>query len=128
MRVRLKPFRATRFAELERGLARLPWHAYLRVHAAPRISVTCHKSRLYHSDAVAARVRRVLQERLGSAEGEHVSWLTIANQEQSVLEDVQRIRNHPLVPKDIPIYGYIFDVKSGSLVEVPEATAAGRAG
>jgi len=71
VRVRLKPFRATRFAELERGLVRLPWHAYLRVHAAPRISVTCHKSRLYHSDAVAARVRRVLQERLGSAEGEH---------------------------------------------------------
>jgi carbonic anhydrase len=64
----------------------------------------------------------------GSAEGEHVSWLTIANQEQSVLEDVQRIRNHPLVPKDIPIYGYIFDVKTGKLVEVPEATAAGRAG
>lgn len=64
----------------------------------------------------------------GSPEGEHVSWLTIANQEQSVLEDVQRIRDHPLVPKDIPIYGYIFDVKTGKLNEVPEATAAGRAG
>ncbi|MBN1611212.1 MAG: hypothetical protein JW940_31555 [Polyangiaceae bacterium] len=71
VRVRLKPFRATSFAELERGLARLPWHAYLRVHAAPRISVTCHKSRLYHSDAVAERSRRVLEERLGSAEPEH---------------------------------------------------------
>jgi carbonic anhydrase len=63
----------------------------------------------------------------GSAEGEHISWLTIPNQEQSVLEDVQRIRSHPLVPGDIPIYGYIYDVKSGKLIEVPEATAAGRA-
>lgn len=63
----------------------------------------------------------------GSAEGEHISWLTIANQEQSVLEDVQRIRNHPLVPGDIPIYGYIYDVKSGKLVEVPAATEAGKA-
>lgn len=63
----------------------------------------------------------------GSAEGEHISWLTISNQEQSVLEDVQRIRNHPLVPKEIPVYGYIYDVRSGRLVEVLKATAAGRA-
>jgi carbonic anhydrase len=63
----------------------------------------------------------------GSPEGEHISWLTIPNQEQSVLEDVQRIRNHPLVPGDIPIYGYIYDVKSGKLIEVPAATEAGRA-
>jgi carbonic anhydrase len=45
-----------------------------------------------------------------------------------VVEDVTRIRRHPLVPKDIPIYGYIYDVKSGELVEVPQATEAGRAG
>lgn len=63
----------------------------------------------------------------GSSEGEHISWLTIPNQAQSVLEDVQRIRNHPLVPGNIPIYGYIYDVKSGKLVEVLAATAAGRA-
>jgi carbonic anhydrase len=63
----------------------------------------------------------------GSAEGEHISWLAISNQAQSVLEDVQRIRAHPLVPGNIPIYGYIYDVKSGKLIEVPEATAAGAA-
>lgn len=62
----------------------------------------------------------------GSAEGEHISWLTIPNQEQSVLEDVLRIRHHPLVPGTIPIYGYIYDVKSGKLIEVPKATEAGR--
>ncbi|WP_018507960.1 hypothetical protein [Thiobacillus thioparus] len=44
-----------------------------------------------------------------------------------MLEDVLRIRAHPLVPGNIPIYGYIYDVKSGKLVEVPAATAAGRA-
>jgi carbonic anhydrase len=42
-------------------------------------------------------------------------------------EDVMRIRNHPLVPNDIPIYGYIYDVKFGKLVEVPKAATAGRA-
>jgi carbonic anhydrase len=63
----------------------------------------------------------------GSEEGHHISWLTIKEQETSVLEDVKRIRNHPLVPSRIPIYGYVYDVRSGRLIEVPEATAAGRA-
>jgi carbonic anhydrase len=64
----------------------------------------------------------------GSAEGNYIDWLTIADNARSVVEDVTRIRRHPLVPKEIPIYGYVYDVKSGRLVEVPEATAAGRAG
>ncbi|HTP07978.1 MAG TPA: carbonic anhydrase, partial [Anaerolineae bacterium] len=41
-------------------------------------------------------------------------------------EDVKRIRSHPLVPGDIAIYGHIYDVKTGRLVEVPAATQAGR--
>jgi carbonic anhydrase len=40
---------------------------------------------------------------------------------------VTRIRTYPLVPSSIPIYGYIYDVATGRLVEVPEATEAGRA-
>jgi carbonic anhydrase len=62
-----------------------------------------------------------------STEGSYINWLTFSDNAKSVVEDVVRIRNHPLVPSDIPIYGYIYDVKSGKLVEVPEATAAGRA-
>ncbi|MFH1573542.1 MAG: carbonic anhydrase, partial [Acidobacteriota bacterium] len=31
-------------------------------------------------------------------------------------------------PGSIPIYGYVYDVHTGRLVEIPEATAAGRAG
>jgi len=63
----------------------------------------------------------------GSTEGEFIDWLTIRDQLQSVTADVRRIRNHPLVPKQIPIYGYIYDVKTGRLVEIPEATEAGKA-
>ncbi len=63
----------------------------------------------------------------GSQEAKHISFLTIANQAQSILEDVQRIKNHPLVPKYIPVYGYIYDVKTGKLIEIPEATQAGKA-
>jgi carbonic anhydrase len=61
----------------------------------------------------------------GSTEGEFIDWLTFTNLEQSVVTDVRRIRQHPLVPRDVPVYGYIYDVTSGRLVEVPEATKAG---
>ena len=63
----------------------------------------------------------------GSTEGHFVDWLTINDQTSSVVSDVTRIRKHPLVPSDIPIYGYVYDVKTGRLVEVPEATAVGKA-
>lgn len=63
----------------------------------------------------------------GSAEARYIDWLTISDREGSVVDDVTRIRAHPLVPPGIPIYGYVYDVKTGRLVEVPAATAAGRA-
>ncbi len=63
----------------------------------------------------------------GSAEGRYVKWLTIADRQGSVVEDVRRIREHPLVPAGIPIYGYLYDVRSGRLIEVPEATTVGAA-
>ncbi len=63
----------------------------------------------------------------GSPEGRYIRWLTIDDRERAVVEDVQRIRSHPLVPRDIPIYGYIYDCGSGRLVEVPAATRIGQA-
>jgi len=70
---------------------------------------------------------RNVTEEGGSDEAKFISFLTIANQAGSVVEDVKRIKGHPLVPSYIPVYGYIYDVKTGKLVEVPEATRAGRA-
>ncbi len=63
----------------------------------------------------------------GSTEGEFIDWLTMRDNAAAVLADVRRIRNHPLIPKSIPIHGYIYDVKTGRLEEVPEATTAGKA-
>lgn len=62
----------------------------------------------------------------GSTDGKFIQWLTISDQAQSVTEDVQRIRNSSMVPAEIPIYGYIYDCKTGRLNEVPEATEAGK--
>lgn len=63
----------------------------------------------------------------GTTDGKYINWLTFSDNAKSVLEDVQRIRNNSMVPSDIPIYGYIYDCSSGKLVEVPEATEAGKA-
>jgi len=63
---------------------------------------------------------RNVEEEGGSDEARFINFLTIRNLESSVREDVKRIKNHPLVAKEIPVYGYIYDVKSGKLIEVPE--------
>lgn len=64
----------------------------------------------------------------GSTAGREVQWLTIADRNESVVDDVRRIRNHPLVPSRIPIYGYVYDVETGVLEEIVAATEAGRPG
>jgi len=54
----------------------------------------------------------------GSEEAQYVDWLTISDTAKAVVDDVTRIRRHPLVPRSIPIYGYVYDVKTGELREV----------
>jgi carbonic anhydrase len=61
----------------------------------------------------------------GSSEGEFIDWLAFKDAGEAVVADVRRIRAHPLVSKGIPIYGYIYDVRSGRLEAVPEAMALG---
>jgi carbonic anhydrase len=61
----------------------------------------------------------------GDRSGEYIEWLTIKDQRQSVLDDIAGIRNHPLVPKSVPVHGYIYNVTHGKLVEVEGARAVG---
>jgi carbonic anhydrase len=61
----------------------------------------------------------------GSRAGEYIEWLTVKDPRQAVLDDVARIRAHPLISRSIPVYGYIYDVRSGKLIEVEGAKAVG---
>jgi carbonic anhydrase len=63
----------------------------------------------------------------GSRAAQFIEFLTIPDRAQAVIDDVERIRNHPLVPKSIPIYGYVYDVKTGGLIEIEAATKIGAA-
>jgi putative N6-adenine-specific DNA methylase len=64
--VRLGDFRATTFADLVRKARSLPFDLCLRKGQPVALRVTCRKSRLYHSGAVAERLREAIGERLGA--------------------------------------------------------------
>ena len=55
--VRVAHFHATAFHELERHAKRLPWQRFLAPGVIPEFKVTARKSKLYHSDAIAERLR-----------------------------------------------------------------------
>jgi putative N6-adenine-specific DNA methylase len=63
--VRLAEFRAASFGELERRAARVPWHEVLEPGTRPAFDVTCRKSRLYHSGAVAQRLETAVDAATG---------------------------------------------------------------
>ena len=54
--VRVARFEARSFAELERHARQIPWSRFVAAGGAVRFRVTCKKSKLYHSDAVAQRL------------------------------------------------------------------------
>ncbi len=58
----------------------------------------------------------------GSPAGQFVNWLTFKDTAAAVVDDVRRIREDPLVPKNLPIHGMVYDVKTGRLIDVPEAS------
>jgi putative N6-adenine-specific DNA methylase len=65
--LRLGQFYAAAFSELRKKAARLPWERWLNPGRPLALRVTCHKSRLYHSGAVAERVAGAIGDRLGQA-------------------------------------------------------------
>ncbi len=60
--VRVAGFHASEFHELERGARRVTWDRFIGRDTPVTARVTCHKSRLYHSDAVAERIVRAIHQ------------------------------------------------------------------
>lgn len=78
---------------------------------------------IHHSDCgmesfTKSDMKEQFKESGNNEKVDEIDWLTISNQEESVKSDVDRIKNHPLIPKNIPVHGFIFDVKTGKLNEV----------
>jgi putative N6-adenine-specific DNA methylase len=81
--VRLGEFRAEDFRTLEREARALPWETFLEAGASPALRVTCRKSRLYHSDAVAGRVADAIAHRIGG----RGAWAVATADEQEGADD-----------------------------------------
>jgi putative N6-adenine-specific DNA methylase len=62
--VRVARFHADSFHELERRAKKIPWEEYLTPGMPVKFRVTCRKSRLYHSDAVAERFAEAAARRV----------------------------------------------------------------
>lgn len=62
--VRVGEFGASAFHELERRARKVPWEAFVSPNLPVSLHVTCRKSRLYHSDAVAERVALAIEQRV----------------------------------------------------------------
>jgi carbonic anhydrase len=59
-----------------------------------------------------AKIRNDLNE-----DADHISFLAISDLKKSVLDDIKVVKNNPLV-LDVPITGYIYDVKTGKIEQV----------
>ncbi len=65
--VRFGEFYAAAFSELEKKSSRLSWEQYLHPGQPLAVRVTCRKSRLYHSDAVARTLIKGIGNRIHEA-------------------------------------------------------------
>src|SRR5436309_636893 len=65
---RAATFHASSFAELERRAKKIPWADFLAPGASVELKITCRKSRLYHSDAVAERLMKSVQAAISGAQ------------------------------------------------------------
>lgn len=73
--------------------------------------------------AMASSTETELQARVSASAGRDASWMTlgaITDQEKTIRADVHKVRSHPLVPEDIKVAGFIYDVDSGLLHPVAD--------
>ncbi len=68
--------------------------------------------------AMASSSTQELRDRIEASAGQDASWLTInaiPDQVESLADDVQKLRAHPLMPADTAIGGFVYDVDTGRL-------------
>ncbi len=68
--------------------------------------------------AVASNTEAELRAKIEESAGMDASWQTIRvvrDQLDSLADDVQKVRTHPLVPETVTVGGFIYDVDTGRL-------------
>jgi carbonic anhydrase len=65
-----------------------------------------------------AELLRKLEQETGTSAIAPVHFHAFKDVKNNVRQQVQRIRNHPYIPRSIPVRGFVYDVKTGKLEEV----------
>jgi len=63
-------------------------------------------------------LRDRLEQSTGSSAIVPAAFHSFSNVEDNVRRQILRLRSHPWVPQDVPVRGFVYDVKSGRLQEV----------
>ena len=63
-------------------------------------------------------LRQRLAEKTGAMASEPAHFYGFDDLEENVRRQVQRVKSHPWIPKQIPVRGFVYDVKTGKLKEV----------
>lgn len=95
--VRLGNFIAIAFSELRKKVSKLEWEKYILPGQKVVIRVVCHKSRLYHSDAVAERVLGGINDHF-SVMGKHFIETSSSTEGQLIL--VRLVNDHCTISVD----------------------------
>ena len=69
---------------------------------------------LFSDNDLQTKIKSELKEDAG-----HIPFLPFGDVKQSVRDDIAELKNSPLV-LDVPVTGYVYDVKSGKLEKVDE--------
>ena len=62
-------------------------------------------------------IRNNLKQKYHKDPGE-LQFYTFANLEENVREQVEKIKTNPFIPKNIPVYGCIYDTQTGRLKRI----------
>jgi carbonic anhydrase len=65
-----------------------------------------------------AELRAKLQKQTGAAAAVPAHFHAFTNLEENLRQQIQKVKSHPWIPKQIPVRGFIYDVKTGRLKEV----------
>jgi len=63
-------------------------------------------------------LREKLRKQTGAAVVAPARFYAFSDPEENVREQVQKIKTHPWLPREIPVRGFVYDVRSGKLREV----------
>ena len=70
--------------------------------------------------AMASASQDELRERVGASAGVDASWQTfgvVEDQLAALLDDVRKVRAHPLIPDTVEVGGFVYDVDTGLLTQ-----------